>query len=172
MLRRVALPFLGRAGQRLSSTDIPEKHLDKFDVDNPNYTKFEVVSDPDVWSHVERLMPKKIVPPSPTEGGPSGWTPVRLTREEARELPYFVQRTRNHMLPVYQRVDIRGPRYVTVVRKVQGDPWALRNALKEHIKQIRGTDDVTTMVNELTQTVGIKGQLVEEVKDFLIMKGF
>lgn len=85
MLRRVALPLVSRAGQRLASRTAPEKQLDISESDNPNFTKFEVVDDPDVWSYVERLIPDKYVPPMPAQGGPSGWTPVRLTREEVSE---------------------------------------------------------------------------------------
>lgn len=91
MLRRLVLPFASRAGQRLSSTTVPEEHRDKFDPENPNYTKFEVVEDPDVWSHVERLIPDKRVPPMPDSPGPSGWQPVRLTKAEVSAGERFSQ---------------------------------------------------------------------------------
>lgn len=77
------------------------------------------------------------------------------------------------MLPVYEEAEIRGPRYITYVRKIQGDPWAFRNDLKAYIEEIKTTEKaVRTKVNELTQTVGVKGRYVEEIKEFLLKKGF
>ena len=86
MLRRLALPLVNRAGHRLSSTMIPDEHLDKFDPENPNYTKFEVVSDPEIWSYVERLMPVSKIALPPNKPGPSGWQPVKLTKEEVSRI--------------------------------------------------------------------------------------
>lgn len=61
---------------------IPPEHSDKFDAENPNFTKFEVVNDPEVWKYVEKLIPSRRIPACPNVEGPSGWKPTTLTREQ------------------------------------------------------------------------------------------
>lgn len=81
-LVRPVIVLTSQVTKRHCATEIPEKHRDKFDPENPNLTKFEVVNEPELWKYVERIIPSKRIPPCPTEGGPSGWIPPRLTREE------------------------------------------------------------------------------------------
>ncbi|XP_022689849.1 probable 39S ribosomal protein L49, mitochondrial [Varroa jacobsoni] len=169
-LVRLALPSV--QPHRKYAVEVPDEHRHNFDPENPNLTKFEVVDDPEVWKYVERILPQRTIPPSPKEEGASGWKPARLTREEARNLPYFVARTKNHMLPVYLKEEVRGPRYITYVCKVHGDPWALRNELKLYLDELFPQQHIVTKVNELTQKVGFKGKFVNEITEFLLKKGF
>ncbi|XP_022664542.1 probable 39S ribosomal protein L49, mitochondrial [Varroa destructor] len=169
-LARLALPSV--QPHRKYAVEVPDEHRHNFDPENPNLTKFEVVDDPEVWKYVERILPQRTIPPSPKEEGASGWKPARLTREEARNLPYFVARTKNHMLPVYLKEEVRGPRYITYVCKVHGDPWALRNELKLYLDELFPQQHIVTKVNELTQKVGFKGKFVNEITEFLLKKGF
>ncbi|OQR69647.1 putative 39S ribosomal protein L49 [Tropilaelaps mercedesae] len=157
---------------RSFAVKVLEEHRDKCDPDNSNVTKFELVNDPELWKYVERLIPQRVIPPCPKEPGLSGWTPPTLSKEQAKTLPYFVVRTRNHMLPVYLVTEIRGPRYITYVRKVQGDPWVLRNDVQAYLKHLFPDRTIVTKVNELTQTVGFKGKFVDEVTEYLLGKGF
>lgn len=136
--------------------------------ESPDYTQVEEVQGH--WHFVERLLPLRVVPEPPKHDGPapSGWRPPL---PEAPPLPYFVRRSRNHLLPVYVHSEIRGPRFITRVRNVEGDLWALHNDLKKHLEGLCGKE-VLSQVHELGSYVGFKGCLEEEVKEWLYSKGF
>lgn len=49
---------------------------------------------------------------------------VSFTVSASSNLPYFVARTKNHMVPVYLRLEeVRGIRKVTIIRHIEGDIW-------------------------------------------------
>jgi translation initiation factor 1 (eIF-1/SUI1) len=79
---------------------------------------------------------------------------------------YFVARTTNKGLPVYSEYKNGGTRLLTVVRRIEGDSNAL-------IKDIN-TDfpEAIVRLNPKTQHVVIKGHHVNEIKEWLISKGF
>uniref|UniRef100_A0A131XGN5 Large ribosomal subunit protein mL49 n=1 Tax=Hyalomma excavatum TaxID=257692 RepID=A0A131XGN5_9ACAR len=147
----------------------PDAYKDRWASEaSEKYTKVEEV--PGHWHYVERLLPLKAVPEPPKHEGvtPSGWRPPP---SQPPQLAYFVPRTRNHMLPVYLRKEIRGPRFITQVKHVEGDVWALHNDLKEYLESLAGKE-VLSQVHELGSYVGYKGAYVEEVKEWLYNKGF
>uniref|UniRef100_A0A023FPS3 Large ribosomal subunit protein mL49 n=1 Tax=Amblyomma cajennense TaxID=34607 RepID=A0A023FPS3_AMBCJ len=146
-----------------------EAHKDRWASEaSDKYTRVEEV--PGRWHYVEYLLPMKTVPEPPKHEGraPSGWKPPA---PEPPPLPYFVPRTRNHMLPVYLKKEIRGPRFITHVKHIEGDLWAFHNELKEYLESLAGKE-VLSQVHELGSYVGYRGAYVEEVKEWLYSKGF
>nr|XP_037281243.1 39S ribosomal protein L49, mitochondrial-like [Rhipicephalus microplus] len=147
----------------------PEAYKDRWASEaSEKYTKVEEV--PGHWHYVERLLPLKTAPEPPRFEGraPSGWQPPS---PQPPQLPYFVPRTRNHMLPVYLRKEIRGPRFITRVKHIEGDIWAFHDELKKYLESL-ANKEVLSQVHELGSYVGYKGAFVEEVTEWLYKKGF
>ncbi|XP_062456813.1 large ribosomal subunit protein mL49 [Rhea pennata] len=119
---------------------------------------------------VERLLPPTRVPAPPEHPSyptPSGWSPPR---DPPPALPYFVRRSRMHNVPVYRQLT-KGNRKMTVIRKIEGDIWALEGELKAFLAPLAGRQPLT-QVNELTGTLRIKGHFDGEVRAWLLQKGF
>ena len=77
------------------------------------------------WKFVEKLIPPDYVPTPPTDPKaeyPSGWKPPSPLSPQAQ---YVVPRTKNHMPPVYLKIDkrTRGTRRITRIRYVEGNIW-------------------------------------------------
>ncbi|XP_062341873.1 mitochondrial ribosomal protein L49 [Osmerus eperlanus] len=121
------------------------------------------------YKFVERLIPPSRVPAPPKRDGPapSGWTPPA---EVVPALPYMIRRSRMHNIPVYTDIT-HGSRRTTLLRKVEGDIWALEKDVKEYLKEVTGKD-LPTQVNEVTMTVRVKGHFDQELKEWLLKKGF
>ncbi|XP_021120260.1 39S ribosomal protein L49, mitochondrial isoform X1 [Heterocephalus glaber] len=101
------------------------------------------------------------------------WHPVGLratTADPLPDLPYYVRRSRMHNIPVYKDIT-HGNRQMTVIRKVEGDIWALQKDVEEFLSPLLGKTPVT-QVNEVTGTLRIKGYFDEELKAWLLEKGF
>ncbi|XP_037335315.1 mitochondrial ribosomal protein L49 [Pungitius pungitius] len=121
------------------------------------------------YKFVERLIPPSRVPAPPPHAGPSpsGWTSPADTPPP---LPYMVRRSRMHNIPVYTDMT-HGSRRTTLVRKVEGDIWALEKDVKQHLKEVMGKEP-STQVNEVTMTLKVKGHVDSELKQWLASKGF
>uniref|UniRef100_A0A1A7YRE5 Large ribosomal subunit protein mL49 n=1 Tax=Iconisemion striatum TaxID=60296 RepID=A0A1A7YRE5_9TELE len=121
------------------------------------------------YQFVERLIPPSRVPAPPEHTGaaPSGWIPPA---ESPPDLPYMIRRSRMHNIPVYTDLT-HGNRKMTLVRKVEGDIWALEKHVKEYLKEVTGKE-LPTQVNEVTMTLKVKGHYDTELKDWLVSKGF
>ncbi|XP_067170872.1 large ribosomal subunit protein mL49 [Apteryx mantelli] len=122
------------------------------------------------YAFVERLLPPTRVPDPPKHPSyptPSGWSPPR---DPPPALPYFVRRSRMHNVPVYRDLT-HGNRKMTVIRKIEGDIWALEGSSRPSWGGARGREPLT-QVNELTGTLRIKGYFDGEVKAWLLEKGF
>ncbi|MCJ8742123.1 hypothetical protein PDJAM_G00078560 [Pangasius djambal] len=121
-----------------------------------------VTESTDEFRFVERLISPTRIPPPPKHTGPapSGWTPPS---ETPPSLPYMIRRSRMHNIPVYSDIK-HGNQKSTVVRKVEGDIWALNKDVKEHLQQLTGREP-PTKVNEVTMSIRIKGQFDTELKD-------
>ncbi|XP_034027958.1 39S ribosomal protein L49, mitochondrial [Thalassophryne amazonica] len=121
------------------------------------------------YKFVERLIPPIRVPDPPRHSGPapSGWV---APAEVPPALPYMIRRSRMHNVPVY--TDLKsGSRKLTLVRKVEGDIWALENDVREYLKEVTGKE-LPTQVNEVTMTLTVKGHFDKELKEWLLSKGF
>lgn len=86
--------------------------------------------------------------------------------------PYFVHRTRNHMLPVYLKVSHRGMRRITQINNVDGNIWALEEAIKNYLQHLYGEKKIiATKVHEVCGHLCIHGDHVMKVCEWLIKKG-
>ncbi|KAM3872155.1 large ribosomal subunit protein mL49 [Diretmus argenteus] len=121
------------------------------------------------YKFVERLIPPTRIPTPPKHDGPapSGWIPPPNTPPP---LPYMIRRSRMHNIPVYTDLT-NGSRRTTLVRKVEGDIWALEEDVKRYLKEVTGKD-LPTQVNEVTMTLRVKGHFDQELKEWLAKKGF
>ncbi|KAF2459379.1 mitochondrial large subunit ribosomal protein-domain-containing protein [Lineolata rhizophorae] len=81
---------------------------------------------------------------------------------------YHVARTHSGNLPVYRDWKRGGNLHLTIVRKITGDPHALRNDLRQYI----GLEDEDAWVNSITKQVILSGFHVEQVHEFLKGKNF
>lgn len=130
------------------------------------YPQVEVLRNPPEWKYVERILRRPQVPePQPKSEYPSGWQPQSNLNN-----PYYVARTKNHMVPAYLNTYFRGLRRVTKLRKIQGDIWLLERELRDCIEKRIGKK-IATRVNELSGQIWIKGDYVTIVNDFLMEKG-
>lgn len=121
------------------------------------------------YKFVERLIPPTRVPNPPHHSAPtpSGWIPPATTPPA---LPYMIRRSRMHNIPVYSDLT-HGNRKMTLVRKVEGDIWALEKDVKQYLKELTGKE-LPTQVNEVTMTLKVKGHFDIELKEWLAKKGF
>ncbi|KAH8314000.1 hypothetical protein KR067_012363 [Drosophila pandora] len=134
------------------------------------YPEVEVVANPPEWRFVERLLPPETVPqPVAQKDYPSGWRPQT---EDGSKAGYYVARTKNHMVPVYLQTRFRGQRRITVVRRVQGDIWALEKDLRSVVEKSRNGKLCATRVNELSGQIHIHGDHVDILRDYLKERGF
>jgi len=138
--------------------------------DPSQYAKYDKSSSPEEWEFVERLLPSTIIPPPPnTKNLPSGWKPQTA---KFNDYPYFVHRTRNHMLPVYLKVSKRGMRRITQINNVDGNIWALEEAIKKYLKSTFQRDKIiATKVHEVCGHLSIHGDHVSKVSNWLLKKG-
>ncbi|KAF3696471.1 39S ribosomal protein L49, mitochondrial [Channa argus] len=135
----------------------------------PGEKKAAIVESTEEYKFVERLIPPTRVPAPPKHVGPtpSGWIPAA---DSPPPLPYMIRRSRMHNVPVYTDVT-HGSRRTTVVRKVEGDIWALEKDVKQYLKEVTGKE-LPTQVNEVTMTLTVKGHFDKELKVWLASKGF
>ncbi|XP_061462615.1 large ribosomal subunit protein mL49 [Rhineura floridana] len=129
-----------------------------------------IVESTDEYTFVERLIPLTQVPVPPKYDRyptPSGWRP---SQDPPPDLPYFVRRSRMHNIPVYTDTT-HGCRKMTVIRKIEGNIWALENEVKAFLTQLSGQTPLT-QVNELACSIRIKGYFDQELKNWLMDKGF
>lgn len=121
------------------------------------------------YKFVERLIPPSRVPAPPKHAGPtaSGWIPPP---DSPPSLPYMIRRSRMHNIPVYTD-QTKGNRRTTLVRKVEGDIWALEKDVKQYLQEVTGKE-LPTQVNEVTMTLKVKGHYDKELKEWLVAKGF
>uniref|UniRef100_A0A3Q2ZUJ6 Large ribosomal subunit protein mL49 n=2 Tax=Kryptolebias marmoratus TaxID=37003 RepID=A0A3Q2ZUJ6_KRYMA len=145
------------AGLRLASSAAPREG------------KAAIIESTEEYKFVERLIPASRVPEPPKHAGPapSGWIPPA---ETPPALPYMIRRSRMHNVPVYTDLT-HGNRKMTLVRKVEGDIWALEKDVREYLKEVTGKE-LPTQVNEVTMTLKVKGHFDQELKDWLTSKGF
>nr|XP_026498039.1 probable 39S ribosomal protein L49, mitochondrial [Vanessa tameamea] len=130
---------------------------------------FEIEKNPPEWAYVERLLPLEIIPPvQPKETYPSGWIPPK---EEAKDLPYFMPRTKNHELPIYLVITQKGQRKVSMLRKIEGDIWLMNDLIKEHLQK-NFNRYIETRVHELGRFIEVKGDFVNSLREWAYSKGF
>lgn len=131
--------------------------------------QIEIFKNPPEWKYVERILPKPTVPSVvPKEKYSSGWVP---RKPEALKHPYFIKRSKNHMVPIYLEIDYRGTRRRTIVKHITGDIWTLHNELLDYIEYYMAKKE-RSRVNEFNGQIIINGDYVNLLKDYLVSKGF
>ncbi|KAK9729703.1 Mitochondrial large subunit ribosomal protein (Img2) [Popillia japonica] len=95
---------------------------------------------------------------------PSGWKPQENITED---LPFYITRTKNHMIPVYLKISQRGTKRLTYVKKIQGDIWLMEKKLLEFLQreEIR---PIRSQVNELARHICFHGDYVNAIKYYLM----
>lgn len=127
-------------------------------------------NDPEEWKYVERLLPPRTVPqPIPRTEYPSGWKPPN---DEIPKLPYFVSRSKNHMLPVYLNIGHRGIGKRTVVKKIHGDIWSMEEELKQYLIEKSGKRIISSQAHEMCGWIMFRGDYVRHCQEWLESKGF
>jgi len=131
--------------------------------------EYVVSEDAEEWRHVENLMPVPLIPAVPAKASyPSGF---RMPTAKRGDYPYFVSRTVNHMLPVYCRYTEATRVTATMVRRADGDLFALRDDLKSFLWE-RYRMDFISQVAEVYGRVLFRGDFEQDFKEFLLDKGF
>ncbi|XP_063364757.1 large ribosomal subunit protein mL49 [Cydia amplana] len=131
--------------------------------------EYEIVKNPAEWTYVERLLPFETIPEvQPKANYPSGWVPPK---DEALELPYFISRTKNHALPIYLLTTFKGGRKITMIKKIDGDIWQMNDEVKEFLEE-KMKRYVETRVHELGRFIEVKGDYVNDLRDWAHSKGF
>nr|CAH7713188.1 unnamed protein product [Callosobruchus chinensis] len=131
--------------------------------------KYVVTKDPIDWSYVERALPPVVVPDPVKKGKyPSGWKPQA---ENLTHMPYFIERTKNHMIPVYLQRDRRNAKKTTYIRRIQGDIFKLHKELLEFLQK-ETMYPIRSQVNEFAGIIQIAGDYVNAVKYWLEQRKF
>ncbi|XP_075043853.1 large ribosomal subunit protein mL49 [Mixophyes fleayi] len=128
-----------------------------------------IIESHEEFHFVERLIPPTQVPKPPKHTGitPSGWIPPKDT---PTDLPYIVRRSRMHNIPVYTDIT-HGNRHMTVIRKIEGDIWALEAEVRDFLTELTGKTPAI-QVNEISHTIRVKGYYDKELQVWLSEKGF
>lgn len=133
----------------------------------------EVLKSPPEWKYVERLLGERIIAPAPVGDQylSSGWKPQKDVAELKEKYPYFVNRSRNHQIPVYLMATFRGQRKITKLKRIEGDIWALEKDIKNMLEKTL-KKRVETRVNEVSGQIDFKGIHVDMITSYLSEQGF
>lgn len=140
------------------------------DIDTSTLPEVEIVQNPPEWKYVERLLTSALTVPVPTPKAeyPSGWKPQTVDPSQAT---YMIHRTKNHMVPIYLKIQQRGYRRITIIKNIQGDIWALAEDLRAFLEDYTGRL-VLIRVQEFSGQIWIRKDYVNLVKDYLVQKGY
>lgn len=140
------------------------------DIDKSTLPEVEIVKNPPEWKYVERLLSNAVtVPvPSPKAEYPSGWKPQTIDPSQAR---YMIHRNKNHMMPIYLKIQHRGYRRITIVKYIQGDIWALAEDLRAFLEDYTGRK-ILIRVHEFSGQLWIRRDFVNLIKDYLMEQGY
>lgn len=126
--------------------------------------KYKVTNDPVEWQYVERVLPSLLIPdPVKKSHYPSGWKPQG---QNLSKRPYFIERTKNHMIPVYLKLGQRGIRRHTIIKKIHGDIFLLEKELKAFLQQDT-IKPIRSQVNEFAGYIRMNGDFVNACKYWL-----
>lgn len=85
-------------------------------------------------------------------------------------LPYFVRRTRNHMLPLYIHIRHRGMHRRTVLKNIHGDIWLMAKQLQTYL-EFCAQRPVGVRIHEITGMIMILGDHYSNCERWLLNKG-
>jgi len=171
-------PHLYDERNRINPDEEPFKSI-YADDERPDdqYTKVRNITTPELWKFVEDLAPLKVNPPvkrrmpgEPIEATPSGWVPPP---EQPPDLPYYVARTRNQLLPVYYYLHSDPDQCSTILKRVTGDLWKLEEDLRLHLEGLLDNKRrILTSVQETDGRILFRGRFLHQVVNWLHQKGF
>ncbi|CRK97650.1 CLUMA_CG011035, isoform A [Clunio marinus] len=137
--------------------------------DYDNHPDVVVTKNPPEWKYVERLLGYQVIPkPTVKSEYPSGWTAPNP--ELYKDLPYFIERTKNYMLPVYLHITFRGQRRTTLIKNIEGDIWQLEQELNKVISK-RVQKRIFSRINEMSRQIVFKGDYVTLIQKYLADRG-
>lgn len=82
-------------------------------------------------------------------------------------MPFIVQRTKNHMVPVYLRIRQRGQKRRTIIKNIYGDAWLLAKQLKDFLQRLHPNEVIGMKLHEASGKIIIHGDHVSDVKLWL-----
>ncbi|KAF9139827.1 hypothetical protein BGX30_007430 [Mortierella sp. GBA39] len=91
---------------------------------------------------------------------------VSATKTTSLPRTYFVERTKAGQLPVYSEFKNAGTRPLTIIRKIQGNATALKTDL------LVTYPNAEVRVNGRSNQVILKGLVMDDVRQWLTIKGF
>ncbi|CAL8122660.1 unnamed protein product [Orchesella dallaii] len=133
------------------------------------YTEYEKSFEE--WKFVEKLIPPTHVPEPPRDPTlklPSGW----YKANPPKDCSYNIRRTKNHMIPVYCQIMARGDVRFTHIRRVEGNIWQLEKDIGQWLQDRYPLKTMNTRTHEICRQVIIKGDLVDDVKEWVTAQGF
>lgn len=162
---------------RTISTTFVERGNNNFSARKVAYADIDISKQPAVitrtnppeWKFVERILIRKTIPELvPKAEYPSGWRPQQ---DRAFEYPFYIKRTKSHMVPVYLKLGFRNQRKRTIIKNIKGDIWALHTELNDYVCYYMARKQ-RTRVNEYSGTIVFNGDHVNLLRDYLVDKGF
>ncbi|KAK9768678.1 54S ribosomal protein IMG2, mitochondrial [Basidiobolus ranarum] len=87
-------------------------------------------------------------------------------QELPADIKYFVRRTAGKSLPVYSDIKNGGTRFLTLIRRAEGD----LDKLRQDLIQVAPAESIS--INRRTSHIVFKGNYVREVRKWLTEKGF
>lgn len=159
--------------KEIDPSEAPYNEIYEGGIDENNFTKVRNLTEtePQRWYWVQRLAPKQTLSRSNFEPGkqyPSGY---KIPSGGPPNLPYFVSRTRNHLLPVYKLVERDDERVKTIISRVDGDIWELEQEIRTRL-EAKHQKRIITGVNEVRGDIKLLGNHVFEVVGYLEELGF
>lgn len=141
--------------------------------DLSKYTNFEESRNPEEWKFVEQLLPSNLIPEPKYESNlPSGYKPATV---KPGMYPYHIQRSRNHMLPVYLVIthEKSMPRKRTKILRISGDIWKLEESLQKHLAKLYPHElKFPVRINEVYSQLIFRGDYYSAICKFFYDRGF
>lgn len=77
--------------------------------------------------------------------------------EKGKNQPYFVERSKNHMLALYLKHDDRGQLKITSIKRIHGDIWKLHDEVKSHVQEMIGRKIASQVCSRKLLRMKIRG---------------
>lgn len=156
----------------IDPAEAPYNEIYEDGIDEGNFTKAISLTEkePQRWYWVERLMPKMTVNRSDFELDKEYPSGIKVPSKQP-DLPYFVCRTRNQLLPVYKKLERDDERPKTQVRKIEGKIWDLEHELRTRLES-KYKKRILTAVDEVNGELIFVGNYVFDLVEHLEELGF
>lgn len=94
-----------------------------------------------------------------------------LLTASPKDNSYFIERTKNHMQPVYLNISYRGIKKVTVIKNIQGNIWEMDRDIKQYLLDHEQWT-VASQIHEFACLLKFRGDIVARIKRWMDTKGF